>query len=78
MDFNGDRTVSNSDFTIFLSVFGTEGMSPEPEDCAVCYSNELFDADLQGEFGCLPAEASSLSPLRFDVRFLLRIRRATC
>lgn len=51
MDFNGDRTVSISDFTIFLSVFGTEGMSPEPEDCAVCYSNELFDADLQGDIG---------------------------
>ena len=50
MDYDGDRNVSISDFTIFLSNYGADGV-PGYNDCIPCYTSVVFDADQQGEIG---------------------------
>ena len=50
MDYDGDRNVSISDFTIFLSNYGSDQV-PGYTDCIPCYTSVVFDADEQGEIG---------------------------
>ena len=51
MDYDGDRNVSISDFTIFLSNYGGDEVPQASPDCTLCYTSHVFDADQQGEIG---------------------------
>ena len=50
MDYDGDRNVSISDFTIFLSTYGVDDVVGYT-GCMPCYTAVVFDADQQGEIG---------------------------
>ena len=51
MDYNGDRNVTISDFTIFLSNYGGDEVPQASPDCILCFTSQVFDADQQGEIG---------------------------
>ena len=51
MDYNGDRNVTISDFTIFLSNYGGDEVPQASPDCIACFTSAVFDADQQGEIG---------------------------